>query len=84
MPKPYLQEKDVKGLIRTFALYAHFNEDRWDEIRLAETDDVVWKELMDQYNSEFFADIQQGGADRIMSKFCASHDATSTYQFVAC
>ena len=84
MPKPYLQYSDVKGLVRTFALYAHFDKDRWDEVRLAETNDLVWKKLMNQYKSEFFADIQQGGADRIASKFCSTHDATSTYQFAAC
>lgn len=84
MPKPYLQESDVKGLVRTFALYAHFNEDCWHEIKLAETDDTLWKNLMSQYKFEFFADIQKGGADRIASKFCAVHDATSTYQFAAC
>lgn len=83
MPDPYLQYNDVKGLVRTFALYAHFDKSRWSEIRLAETDDIVWNRLMDEYKKEFFAEIQQGGADRIAKKYCASHDATSTYNFEA-
>jgi len=81
MPEPYLQASDVKGLVRTFALYAHFEHDRWEEIECAETDDKLWKSLMSEYQKEFFADIQQGGADRIAKKFCANHDATSTYEF---
>jgi hypothetical protein len=81
MPQPYLQPDDVKGLTRTFALHAHFGRDHYDEIYRAETDDEVYKRLMTQYQQEFFGDIQQGGADRINSKYCAMHDASSTYKF---
>jgi radical SAM superfamily enzyme YgiQ (UPF0313 family) len=81
MPQPYLQPDDVKGLTRTFALYAHFGREHYDEIYRAETDDEVYKRLMTQYQQEFFGDIQQGGADRINSKYCAVHDASSTYEF---
>jgi radical SAM superfamily enzyme YgiQ (UPF0313 family) len=81
MPEPYLQEADVRQLTRTFALYAHFDESRWPEIRQSETDDELYQELMQQYQAEFFGDVQQGGTDRISSKFCAKHDATSTYRF---
>jgi hypothetical protein len=82
MPQPYLQPDEVKGLTRTFALYAHFGRDHYNEIDRAETDDLVYKRLMSQYQQEFFGDIQQGGADRINSKYCAMHDASSTYNFV--
>jgi len=81
MPKPYLQLNEVKQLVKTFALYAFFPKDRWDEIRAAETDDVMYNKMMDEYQSKFFADIQQGGADRIKSLHCATHDATATYKF---
>jgi anaerobic magnesium-protoporphyrin IX monomethyl ester cyclase len=81
MPEPYLQEADVRQLTRTFALYAHFDESRWPEIQAAETNDELYQELMQQYQAEFFGDVQQGGTDRISSKFCAKHDATSTYRF---
>ena len=80
MPEPYLQEKDVKGLIKCFSLYAHFNHDMWPEIKVAETDDTKFKELIDLYKGDFFEDFQQGGKDRIQ-KFCAMHDFSSTYQF---
>lgn len=81
MPKPYLQLDEVKALVKTFALYAFFEKDRWPEIQAAETDDVLYEKLMDEYQSKFFADIQQGGADRIKSLYCGQHDATSTYKF---
>jgi hypothetical protein len=41
----------------------------------------MYNQLMTQYQKEFFGDIQQGGADRINSKFCAKHDSSSTYQY---
>lgn len=75
MPEPYLQPSDVKGLVRTFALYAHFPKSRWGEVRQAETDEEMYRKLMSQYQQEFFGDIQQGGMDRI----CAKHDSSSTY-----
>lgn len=81
MPKPYLQEKDVKGLVKTFSLYAHFPKTEWDLIRRAETDDELYQELMSKYKSQFFSDIQQGGAERISKKFCVKHDISSTYNF---
>ena len=80
MPKPYLQAKDLEGLVKCFSLYAHFNHDMWPEIKVAETDDTKFKELMDLYTGEFFEDFQQGGKDRVQ-KFCAMHDFSSTYQF---
>lgn len=81
MPEPYLQPNDVKGLVKTFALYAHFPKERWSEVYEAETNEQKYKQLMSLYQKEFFGDIQQGGADRINSKFCAKHDSSSTYQY---
>jgi len=82
MPKPYLQESDVRSLIKTFSLYAHFEHDLWPEIHQAETDEEKFKELMTLYKGEFFEKLQQGGKDRIQ-KFCANHDFSSTYRFEA-
>ena len=52
-----------------------------DREKPAGTADAVYQALMQQYQSEFFGDVQQGGTDRISAKFCAKHDATSTYRF---
>jgi radical SAM superfamily enzyme YgiQ (UPF0313 family) len=46
---PQLPPKDVVGLLRTFPMYVRFDKDRWDEIKLAETDDMVYKNLMVEY-----------------------------------
>ena len=81
MPEPYLQKEDVFNLANTFSLYAHFPKDRWDEIQKSETDEKLYAELLAEYNKEFFADMQQGGVDKIKFKSCAKHDATSSYQF---
>jgi hypothetical protein len=81
MPEPYLQKSDVNALVKTFALYAHFDVSKWDEIHQAETDDELYAKLMIQYQTEFFGDIQQGGADRIQQKYCLKHDATGTYNY---
>jgi radical SAM superfamily enzyme YgiQ (UPF0313 family) len=79
MPEPYLQEADVRQLVKTFALYAHFDESRWPEIQLAETNADLYTKLMAEYQAKFFGDVQQGGADRI--KHCVKHDATASYGF---
>ena len=80
MPEPYIQGEDLKGIIKTFALYAFYGDERWDEIRRAETDEPLREELMKDYTEKFFEPRQQGGADRIQ-KFCAMHDHSSTYQW---
>jgi radical SAM superfamily enzyme YgiQ (UPF0313 family) len=80
MPEPYLQEDDVYGLVKTFALYAYYPETMWDEIYRAETDDKLYKQLFDKYNTEFFKTNQLGGLDRI-SNYCSKHDITSSYNF---
>ena len=79
MPEPYLQEQDVKALVKTFALYAHFPEYMWSEIKQAEMDEKLYKSLMMRYNKEFFGDLQKGGLDRIKS--CVKHDSTSSYNY---
>jgi radical SAM superfamily enzyme YgiQ (UPF0313 family) len=81
MPAPYLQESEVRQLIKTFALYAHFDESRWTEIEQAETNDALYTRLMAEYQAEFFGDVQQGGADRILSKTCVKHDTSASYRF---
>lgn len=74
MPEPYLQKSDVDALVKTFALYAHFDVSKWDEIHQAETDDELYTKLMARYQIEFFSNIQQGGADRIQQRYCLKHD----------
>ena len=80
MPKPYLQEDELAGTVKCFALYAFFNDDRWDDIYRAETNDLLRKKLMQEYTKAFFEPYQQGGDERI-KKFCAMHDHSSTYQW---
>jgi anaerobic magnesium-protoporphyrin IX monomethyl ester cyclase len=80
MPEPYVQESDLTGIIKTFALYCFYGDERWDDIRQAETDETLRQELMKDYTEKFFEPLQQGGADRIQ-KFCAMHDHSSTYQW---
>lgn len=83
MPAPYLQKDEVQNLIKTFSMYAHFDKDMWPEIQKAETDEVLYKQLMDRYHEEFFNPLQQGGLERIETVYggCNKHDATSSYNF---
>jgi len=81
MPKPYLQLSEVERLTKTFSLYSYFTDDRWSEIKEAETNDHTYNRLMKEYRQGFFGDIQLGGIDRINKNFCAKHDATTTYKF---
>jgi anaerobic magnesium-protoporphyrin IX monomethyl ester cyclase len=80
MPEPYIQQSDLNGIIKTFALYCFYDDEHWPRIRLAETDEQLRQEYMQDYTSKFFDQYQQGGADRIQ-KFCALHDHTSTYHW---
>jgi anaerobic magnesium-protoporphyrin IX monomethyl ester cyclase len=80
MPQPYLQEKEVYRLLKTFSLYAFHGQDMWDIILQAETDDVLYEKLMSNYRQKFFTAFQAGGAERIQ-KFCTMHDPSSTYHF---
>jgi anaerobic magnesium-protoporphyrin IX monomethyl ester cyclase len=78
MPEPYIQEHELQGLIKTFALYAFYEDKHWPEIHKAETDEQLRQDYMKDYTEKFFETYQQGGADRIQ-KFCAMHDHSSTY-----
>lgn len=81
MPKPYLQYEETQNLIKTFSFYAYFDESRWPEIQKAETDQIIYDQLMKEYNDKFFGDQQLGGLDRINKKYCTQHDMSSTYEF---
>lgn len=82
MPEPYLQPEDVFALNKTFALYAYYDESRWEEIRRSETDEVLHEKLMKEYKEQFYiGDRQVGGHTRISQIGCVKHDATSSYKF---
>ncbi|MCK4500806.1 radical SAM protein [Candidatus Babeliales bacterium] len=83
MPEPYLQDHDVDQLIRTFAMYAHYDHDMWPLIRKAETDNTIHAELLKRFQNEFFEELQQGGAERIETVYggCVKHDPATTYKF---
>jgi anaerobic magnesium-protoporphyrin IX monomethyl ester cyclase len=81
MPEPYLQNEDVQNLIKAFSLYAYFPDSRWGEVNKAESDDNLYKTLFNEYQKNFFGDIQKGGKDRINQKYCMKHDQTATYEF---
>lgn len=46
---PQLLPKDVMGLLRTFPMYVRFDKNRWEEIKIAEVDDILYKKLMIEY-----------------------------------
>lgn len=83
MPEPYLQYHEVKQLIKTFALYAYYDESMWGEIQRAEVDDVLFERMLEQYKKEFYVEFQEGGIERIarLQKYCPHHDATSTFYY---
>jgi anaerobic magnesium-protoporphyrin IX monomethyl ester cyclase len=81
MPEPYLQKDDVFALNKTFALYAYYEESYWELIKKSETDDELYDNLMKNYKEKFFTgDTQMGGNTKF--KYCASHDISSTYNFI--
>ena len=80
-PLGCLTPEDTEGLMRCFALYCYYPESRWNEVYEAETNDELYKELMDHYYKNFMSEYQLGGKDRIDQKFCAQHDATTTYHW---
>lgn len=51
---PQFPKSDISGIRRCFALYVKFPEDRWTEIRQAETDDALFQKLQDEYRTTFF------------------------------
>jgi radical SAM superfamily enzyme YgiQ (UPF0313 family) len=54
MPPPYLQPEEMLGLQRTYNFYVAFPEDRWPEIRRAETFDTEGNEVFELLREEFF------------------------------
>ena len=80
-PIGYLTPEDTERLMKCFSLYSYYPESRWDEVYEAETNDELYKELMDHYYKNFMSEYQLGGKDRINQKFCAQHDATTTYHW---
>lgn len=80
MPKPYLQPNDVFQLTKTFPLYAFYDDDMWNMVKQAETDEKVYNELLADYNSKFhIGKTQIGGNQKISHIGCAKHDAAQTY-----
>ena len=84
MPKPYLQKDDVFKLAKTFPLYAFYEDDMYDTIRRAETDEKLFQELLKGYTDVFYhGEYQIGGKDKInhIGFACAQHDPSQTYKF---
>lgn len=87
MPKPYLQPEETHNLIKTLPLYAFYDEDQWDMVREAETNEELYQELLATYRSIFYyGEYQAGGKDRNgylknAQKFCNKHDISTTYNW---
>lgn len=62
MPKPYLQNHEIQHLVDAFPLYSYFPDELYPEIE----DENSRKELMQIYNSEYYAtEYQEGGQEKI-------------------
>ena len=69
MTLPNFTADEMKGLRRTFAMYVKFPEERWDEIRAAESltpeGDEKWAELREEFVGTFYStpetDIREAG-----------------------
>lgn len=86
MPKPYLQREDVFSLTKTFPLYSYYEDDMYDTIRKAETDEKLFNSLLEDYKDKFYPGSNQiGGRDRIdhIGFACDKHDPSSTYKFTS-
>ena len=87
MPKPYLQKEDVFQLAKAFPLYAYYDDDMYDLIRKAETDDKLFNELLEGYKDSFYQDDYQIGGNQKIAQIgyagCAKHDQAQTYKFEA-
>lgn len=85
MPEPYLQHQEIKGLIRTVPLYSFYKEEYWDEVKLAETDDDKYHELLQAYKEVYYTGEFQTGGDtrkndlKRQQNYCHKHDISSTY-----
>ena len=62
MPPPYLQSKEIDGLIRTIPLYVYFPYEYWNEISKAEKfddeGDKAFKKYSDIYKKNFLRSTQ--------------------------
>ena len=62
MPPPYLQAKEIDGLIRTIPLYIYFPYSEWNEIKKAEffdeTGNKVFKKYSEIYKNNFLKSNQ--------------------------
>ena len=58
---PTISKEEIRGLIKTFVLYARLPRSYWEEIKIAEseTDEGImkYKELMNLYQKEFKQDF---------------------------
>ena len=62
MPKPYLQNDEIKSLVDLFPLYAYFPDELYPEIENPETR----PELLKIFKSEYYAtEYQEGGQEKI-------------------
>jgi len=53
LEQPSISQKELYGLYRTFAMYTKFPISRWNEVKKAETDDVVFKKLSKEYEKRY-------------------------------
>ena len=51
MPSPYLQTKEIDGLIRTIPLYVYFPYESWEEIKKAEKFDDEGNKVFDKFSA---------------------------------
>jgi radical SAM superfamily enzyme YgiQ (UPF0313 family) len=57
MPEPYLSQSDIKGLVRTFNLYARFPRERFPEIAVAERFDEAGNAAFERLREEYWKDF---------------------------
>ena len=51
-----MSKKELIGLHRCAALYTHFSESRWKEVKEAETDNVTFDALLEEAKKGYFKD----------------------------
>jgi len=54
MPPPYLNSKEILGLVKTFPLYARFPKSRYDEIRKAEVEGEEDNKIFEKLSKEWY------------------------------
>jgi radical SAM superfamily enzyme YgiQ (UPF0313 family) len=81
MPRPYVNATEIEGLMRVLPLYCYFPKTEWKEIRRAETyDDMgnqIFNKYSEQYNKEFFGDVELSGNVVVGSTGCRSNPRSS-------